>query len=138
MEASARGAKEAGGRTIGISIEQYRPAIPNRWLDEEVVAGSLFIRLEKLVTIADGFVVLRGGIGTLLELALAWNLLQSPQFSHKPLVVVGDDWDAIIAAMRAHLPMRSWEESSISLVRTVDEAVDELAERLSSPAPMNG
>jgi uncharacterized protein (TIGR00730 family) len=130
MEASARGAKEVGGRTIGIGIEQYRPATPNVWLDEEIVAGSLFIRLEKLVTVADGFVVLRGGIGTLLELALAWNLIQSRQFSHKPLVVVGADWDAILATMRAHLPMHPWESSSPILVGTVDEAVDVLAGRL--------
>jgi uncharacterized protein (TIGR00730 family) len=135
MEASARGAKEAGGRTIGISIEQYRPATPNRWLDEEVVAETLFIRLEKLVTIADAFVVLRGGIGTLLELALAWNLIQSPQFSHKPLVVVGANWDAILAAMRAHLPMHPWEANSLAVVETVDEAVEMLAERLESAAP---
>src|SRR6266545_1303420 len=91
MEAAARGAKEAGGHTIGISISMYRPANPNMWLDEEVVADSLFGRLERLLTLGEAYVVLRGGIGTLLELALAWNLLQSPEFAGKPLVVVGSD-----------------------------------------------
>ena len=43
MEASARGAKEAGGRTIGISIQQYRPATPNRWLDEAIRKHSDYL-----------------------------------------------------------------------------------------------
>src|SRR5437588_7999275 len=55
MEAAARGTKEVGGRTIGVSIAFYRPANPNAWLDEEIVADSLFERLEKLVTTGDAF-----------------------------------------------------------------------------------
>src|SRR5581483_10085308 len=89
MEAAARGAKAAGGQTIGISLALAHPRSRNVWLDQEIVAGTLFQRLEKLATLADAYIVLRGGIGTLLELVLAWNLVQSPEFAHKAIVVVG-------------------------------------------------
>lgn len=127
MEAAARGAKEAGGSTIGISLALYRPTNPNRWLDEEIVAESLFIRLEKLVTLGDAYVVLRGGIGTLLELALVWNLVQWPEFARKPLFVVGDDWRQVIENLWALLPTYPSELQRLTLVSSVDEAADRLS-----------
>src|SRR5947208_9633171 len=92
MEAAAQGAKEAGGSTIGVSLSLYRPTNKNVWLDQEIVAESLFARLEKLVTLGSAYVVLPGGIGTLLEMCLVWNLVQSPEFAGKPIVLVGDAW----------------------------------------------
>ena len=126
MEAAARGAKQAGGRTIGVSLGFYRPENRNAWLDQEIVAESLFARLEKLVTLGDAFVVLRGGIGTMLELALVWNLVQSTEFSEKPVVVVGAAWSAVIDMLRACLPMHPWESESLVTVESVDDAVDHL------------
>ena len=128
MEAAARGTKEVGGYTIGVSIASYRSANPNAWLDEEIVAESLFERLEKLVTTGDAFVVLRGGIGTLLELVLVWNLVQSAGFAAKPMVVVGDDWKSVLDSIRTRLPMHPWEASSLTIVNSVDEAVAFLAD----------
>ena len=127
MEAAARGAKEAGGSTIGISLALYRPTVRNRWLDQEIVAESLFIRLEKLVTLGDAYVVLRGGIGTLLELALVWNVLQWPQFAHKPLLVVGDDWRQVIENLWGRLPTYPSELERLTLVPSVDEAAQRLS-----------
>jgi uncharacterized protein (TIGR00725 family) len=134
MEAAAWGAKDAGGRTIGVSIEMYRPAVPNRWLDEEIVAESLFARLERLVTLGDAYVVLRGGIGTLLEFVLVWNLLQSRQFAHKPVIVIGADWKVVADTFHERLPMHAWEWSSIILVDTVDDAVQTLERRFAHEA----
>lgn len=127
MEAAARGAKGLGGATIGITISFYEPSHRNVWLDEEIVAESLFARLEKLVTLGDAFVVLRGGIGTLLELSLVWNLTHSPQFAHKPVVVVGSEWRSVLAALERNLPMWPWELASLTAVMTVDEAIEHLA-----------
>ena len=127
MEAAARGAKEAGGSTIGVSLALYRPANKNVWLDQEIVAESLFARLEKLVTLGTAYVVLRGGIGTLLELCLVWNLVQSPEFSGKPIVVVGESWSHLIGTFKEHFPMHPWEMDSIAVVESVDDAVEQLA-----------
>ncbi len=126
MEAAAKGAKEAGGNTLGVSLALYRAANQNVWLDQEIVAESLFARLDQLVTLGDAFVALRGGIGTLLELCLAWNLLQSPEFARKPLVVVGPAWSAVIDVLRASLPMHPWESAAVVTVDSVEAAVDYL------------
>ncbi len=126
MEAAARGAKEHGGRTIGITISLYNGGNRNAWLDQEVVAETLFARLEQLVTRGEAYVVLRGGIGTLLELALVWNLVQSPEYAHKPILVIGASWNRVLATLREALPMHRWEERSITLVPTVEEAVERL------------
>jgi hypothetical protein len=130
MEAAARGAKEAGGSTLGVTVAYYESARPNRWLDEEIVAATLLDRLEKLVMLGDAFITLRGGIGTLLELALVWNLIQRPEFAHKPVVIVGDDWAHVIRVLSASLPMRDWERTSVSLASTVDDAVATLGGQL--------
>lgn len=136
MEAAARGAKEAGGRTIGVTVALFRPAHPNPWLDEEIVAESLLVRLERLVALGDAYIVLRGGIGTLLEASLVWNLVQSPEFAHKPIMVVGRDWANVIDALSANLPLYPWERARLTHVQTVDEAVDRLASCLrQAPSP---
>jgi uncharacterized protein (TIGR00730 family) len=123
MEAAARGAKEAGGTTIGVSLALYRPTNQNVWLDQEIVAESLFARLEQLVTLGGAYVVLRGGIGTLLEMCLVWNLVQSPEFTGKPIVLVGEAWSQVVAAFTANFPMHPWEAESIVVVDSVDDAV---------------
>ena len=56
MEASARGAKEAGGKTIGV-VSEFFSIEPNRWIDKKVVVKSLTDRLMELVSLADGYVV---------------------------------------------------------------------------------
>jgi uncharacterized protein (TIGR00730 family) len=126
MEAAARGAKEAGGHTIGVSFSLYRAQQVNSWLDQEIVAETLFSRLEQLVTLGDAYIVLRGGIGTLLELCLVWNLTQSPEFAHKLVVVVGESWTRVIATLREELPMHPWEASAIEIVPSVEAAVERL------------
>lgn len=126
MEAAARGAKEAGGKTIGISLALYRPTNPNQWLDQEIVTDSLFARLERLVTLGQAYVVLPGGIGSLLELCLVWNLVQSPEFAEKPILVVGPGWQSVFRELKSNLSMHPWEAESLTLVDTVDEAVDRL------------
>ena len=129
MEAAARGAKEAGGTTIGVSLALYRPANQNVWLDQEIVAESLFARLEQLVTLGSAFVVLRGGIGTLLEMCLVWNLVQSPEFTGKPIVLVGQTWRNVVVAFTENFPMHPWEAESIVVVDSVHEAVSVVAAR---------
>ena len=133
MEAAARGAKEAGGSTIGVSFSLYRPTNRNVWLDQEIVAESLFTRLERLVTLGSAYIVLRGGIGTLLEMCLVWNLVQSPEFAGKPIVLVGAAWKDLINAFQLHFPVHPWEAGSIVIVDSVDDAVDRLAQAFEQP-----
>jgi uncharacterized protein (TIGR00725 family) len=63
MRAAAQGAREAGGRTIGVTMDIYIPDPPNSWLDEEVRGGDLFTRLQRLILPASGFICLRSACG---------------------------------------------------------------------------
>jgi len=94
MEAVSRGAKEAGGRVVGVTTSLFDAVRtgPNPYLDEEIKFPTLFQRLHYLVTSATAWVALPGGIGTLSEVALAWSLMQAGELARRPLVVVGAMW----------------------------------------------
>ena len=94
MEAVSRGAKEAGGRIVGVTTSLFDAVRsgPNPYLDEEIKFPTLFQRLHYLVTSAAAWVALPGGIGTLSEVALAWSLMQAGELPRRPLVVVGPMW----------------------------------------------
>ncbi len=98
MEATSRGAKEAGGHVIGVTTSLFDDVRlhPNAYLDEEIKFPTLFQRLHHLVTMADAWVALPGGIGTLSEVALTWSLLQVGEVKSQPFVLVGEMWRATI------------------------------------------
>jgi len=98
MEATSRGAKEAGGHVIGVTTSLFDDVRlhPNAYLDEEIKFPTLFQRLHHLVTLADAWVALPGGIGTLSEVALTWSLLQVGEVKRQPFVLVGEMWRATI------------------------------------------
>jgi len=94
MEGTSRGAKEAGGYVIGVTTSLFDKTRPtaNPYVDEEVKLPTLFQRLHHLVTLADAWVALPGGIGTLSEVALTWSLMQTGELRHGPFVLVGEMW----------------------------------------------
>ena len=99
MEATSRGAKEAGGHVIGVTTSIFDGVRlqPNAYLDEEIKFPTLFQRLHYLVTMADAWVALPGGIGTLSEVALTWSLLQVGEVKRQPFVLVGKLWRKTIS-----------------------------------------
>jgi len=94
MEATSRGAKEAGGHVVGVTTSIFDGVRlhPNAYLDEEIKLPTLFQRLHHLVTMADVWVALPGGIGTLSEVALTWSLMQVGEMPPQPFVLVGEQW----------------------------------------------
>jgi uncharacterized protein (TIGR00730 family) len=102
MEATSQGAAEAGGHVIGVGsaqIERFRAGGLNRWVKESIRYETLEERVLHLVRLNDGMIVLPGGIGTLSELSLAWSFLQVGEISPRPLVLVGEIWEATINAL---------------------------------------
>ena len=63
MEAASRGAREAGGRVLGIVMNQFKSE-PNRFLTDKVATAHFYERLQHLITRSVGFIALRGGMGT--------------------------------------------------------------------------
>ena len=77
MEAAAIGAREAGGRAIGVTCAEFTfRSGPNPHLAEVIEAPTLFARLERLVRDGAAYVALPGGNGTLAEIAVAWECLR--------------------------------------------------------------
>ncbi len=126
MEAVSRGAHEAGGHVVGITVEGWdeggRAKTRNRWVIEEIRAASLASRVERLVE-SDALIAVRGGIGTLLEIAMAWNLMQVGQLARKPLILVGAGWRAVAADIAAHLIVDGRDMALVTLVESVAGAV---------------
>ena len=95
MEAASRGAAEASGHTIGVTsneIEAFRPGGPNAWVREVIPTLTLGDRIAILTRTADAFIALPGGVGTLVEVAMAYNLNAIGAINARPLVVIGEGW----------------------------------------------
>ena len=134
MEAASRGARLAGGEAIGVTMDLFGPRLqPNQWLTQERRVTDFFPRLERL-TGADGFVLLRGGIGTLTEATLTWSLLQTGQISPRPFLFVGDGWPQLFDAFRANTFITERDLALATVVDTPEEAVACLKEAL-APSP---
>jgi uncharacterized protein (TIGR00730 family) len=129
MEAVSRGAHEAGGHVVGITVEGWdeggRAKTLNRWVIEEVRAASLASRVERLVE-SDALIAVRGGVGTLLEIAMAWNLMQVGQLARKPLILVGANWRAVAGEIATHLIVDQRDMALVTIVDSVEEAVEAL------------
>ncbi|MCX7984091.1 MAG: LOG family protein [Bacteroidetes bacterium] len=102
MEASARGAKEVGGTTIGVT---YQNAIrkPNPWIDQHYGFPTIIERMLMLIELGDAYVVLKGGTGTLLEFAAVWEFTNKRLMREKPIIAVGDFWDRVVETLREEL-----------------------------------
>src|SRR5712692_5471110 len=99
MEAASRGAKEAGGRTLAVTAEFFRSRA-NRWVDEEVRVKTWQERLFELVRRGAGYVACKGGTGTLVELAVVWEMLNKGVMAGKPFVVLGEFWRPVLDRVR--------------------------------------
>jgi len=134
MEAVSRGAREAGARVIGMTTPFYRLP-PNVYLSEEIEIPRWQDRLFALVEKGDGYVVLKGGTGTLLELAALWECLNKRAVSPRPCVALSF-WAPVIETVRVVERERSgrrWDESGGGLIlsaATPVEAVDILVRAL--------
>ncbi|HOV99384.1 MAG TPA: LOG family protein [Bacteroidota bacterium] len=102
MEASARGAKEAGGRTIGVTFHNP-PRTPNPWIDEHYELPTLIDRLLKLIEFGNAYVVLKGGTGTLLELSAVWEFMNKKIIQEKPIITVSDFWHGVVDTLKNEL-----------------------------------
>lgn len=95
MEAASRGAAEVGAHVIGCTcdeIEAWREIAPNPWVKEEWRFPSLNERMLALLKRCDAAIALPGGLGTLAEIALLWNLQAVNVVPPNPLILVGSGW----------------------------------------------
>lgn len=123
MEAASRGAREQGGRVLGIVMNQFK-AEPNRFLTEKVATPHFYERLQQLISRSVGFIALRGGMGTVTEISLVWNKLQTGVIESRPLILLGDCWKPIIDSFKENLEVNDHDVSLIHFAETPEEAVE--------------
>ena len=99
MEAVSRGAKEAGGSTIGVTTDWFAGLAANPWVDEEVRTATFIERLQTIIEVGQGYLALKGGIGTLTEISTAWSLLQTNSIPRWPLVLLVEPWQGLLEVL---------------------------------------
>jgi uncharacterized protein (TIGR00725 family) len=122
MEAASRGARERGGRVLGIVMNQFK-AEPNRFLTDKVATQHFYERLQNLITRSIGFIALRGGMGTVTEVSLVWNKLQTRVIEPRPLVLLGDCWPKVVRCWQENLVVSDSDISLLDFASTPEEAV---------------
>jgi uncharacterized protein (TIGR00730 family) len=133
MQAANEGAAAAGApernRSIGIRVDLPFEQEVNPFVEQAFEHKTFFTRLHQFVLMSDAFVVVPGGIGTVLELMMIWQLLQVRHVDDAPLILVGRMWADLVNWARSHLlasqpPLANPEDISIPrCVNTADDAI---------------
>jgi uncharacterized protein (TIGR00730 family) len=126
MEAANRGARDAGGVSVGFNIELAHEQQPNRYLDIGLTFRHFYARKVCLVKASEGFVLMPGGFGTLDELFEALVLIQTGKVLHFPVVLYGSDhWRGLVAWWNDRLlAERMIAPDDLQLVSTTDSPDD--------------
>jgi predicted Rossmann-fold nucleotide-binding protein len=125
-------------RSVGIRVDLPFEQVINPYVGKAYGHGTFFSRLHHFMIASDAFVVVPGGIGSLLELSLAWQLLQVNRLHNTPLIVVGKMWESLIGWGREWMLREGMElaspadfdipqqaasvEEALALLRTAREA----------------
>jgi uncharacterized protein (TIGR00730 family) len=133
MEAANRGAREAGGRSIGCNIELPMEQKPNPYLDKWIEFRYFFVRKVMLVKYSYAFVVLPGGFGTLDELFEALTLVQTKKINSFPVILMGKEyWEPMLVFIRETLATRGMIDPDDMKLLTVTDSIDEAMSALTT------
>jgi hypothetical protein len=128
MEAVSRGACEAGGHVVGITcdeIECWRPVKANPWVREERRFATIRQRLFALIESCDAALALPGGVGTLAEVTVMWNHMQTEALPPRPLVLIGPGWQELFGTFwrvfDPHIPTQ--HRSLLTFVKDIEEVI---------------
>ena len=134
MEAANRGARDAGGRSVGCNIQLPLEQAPNPYLDRWFNCHYFFVRKVLLFKYSYAFVALPGGLGTLDELCEALTLLQTGKIRSYPVVLIGTAyWQPFIALLREMISHGAISESDLDLLLLTDD-LDEAIRHLEKNA----
>lgn len=127
MHAAAKGAADAGGTVIGVTCSAFKSSA-NEYVTREIATASLEERLDTLMRIGQAYIVLPGGTGTLLELAMVWELKNKGFLDGaKPIILVGEFWRPLVDLVATDDPRCA---RSVAFAAEPGRAVDLIKESL--------
>jgi uncharacterized protein (TIGR00730 family) len=125
MEAANRGAKDAGGLSIGCNIRLAKEQQPNPYVDVSIDFEHFFVRKVMLVKYSYAFVVMSGGFGTADELFEALTLIQTGKIHDFPVVLMGVEfWSPLVAELRQMVDDGLIAPSDLDLLLVTDDVND--------------
>jgi uncharacterized protein (TIGR00730 family) len=128
MEGANRGAREAGGHSVGCNVELPFEQEPNGYLDRWVTCRYFFVRKVLLVKYSYAFIVLPGGFGTLDELTEALTLIQTRKILQFPIVLMGRDyWAPFLAMVTTMVEAGTIAAADLDLMLVTDSVTDAMA-----------
>lgn len=133
MEAANKGAREAGGVSVGLGIELPFEQKMNDYVNLGIEFRYFFVRKTMFVKYACGFVALPGGFGTLDELFESLTLVQTHKVTSFPVILMGVDyWSGLLDWIREQLlgtgKISPRDMDLIKLTDDVDETVRAIVE----------
>jgi uncharacterized protein (TIGR00730 family) len=131
MQAANEGATSVGGGlgSMGIRVELPFEQDVNPFVEQAFEHKTFFTRLHHFVIASDAFVVVPGGIGTVLEMLMIWQLLQVRHVDNVPLILVGKMWKGLVdwastSMLDPRLHLANPEDLNIPrCLETADEAI---------------
>ena len=122
MEAANRGAKDAGGKSVGCNIELPVEQTPNVYLDRWVTCHHFFVRKVLLFKYSYAFVALPGGVGTMDELFEAFTLIQTRKIARFPIVLINVAyWQPLMDLLHRLVAEGAMEAADLDLVFVTDD-----------------
>jgi len=130
MAAFSEGMHAGDGHIRGITLERF-PTPPDNTLSEEIRCRDFFERMGMMIEQSDAWLVLPGGLGTLAELAMTWDLLAIRVLETRPLLLYGDMWQPIVETLSGQLVLSADKAfESIQICNSHQDVLNALRRRL--------
>lgn len=127
MEAANRGAKDAGGTSVGCNIVLPHEQEPNPYLDVSIDFKYFFVRKLMLIKYSYAFIAMPGGFGTLDELFESLTLIQTGKIHDFPVVLMGTEyWKPLITQLDEMVESKMIDRSDLDLLLITDSVADAL------------
>ena len=129
MQAANQGVDAAGSKSMGIRVDLPFEQEVNPFVELAYEHRTFFTRLHHFVLASDAFIVAPGGIGTVLETMMIWQLLQVRHLQQTPLILVGKMWPGLVEWVRSTMlsfetPLINSEDVGIPVcVNNADDAI---------------
>jgi len=125
MGAVAEGAKGAGGRVVGCTLDWFDDTrAPNPHLDEVIPSPNLAGRIERLLEGTNAGIALPGGVGTLSEVFWLWTLLMHGKGMNRKLVLLGEPWRDLLEVLSRRFEVDAPIRALVDLAATAERAAD--------------